>query len=279
MNAYTLGYSPCPNDTFIFYAMMHGKVATGDMFFDEVLLDVETLNMKALKSSLDLTKISFHVYGHVNSDYIFLRAGGALGRGCGPLLIAKKDLSLHELKGQKIAVPGLHTTAYLLLQLCAPSLVRESSSILVMPFHEITSAVRNGTADAGLIIHESRFTYASFGLRKIIDLGEWWEEETGQLIPLGGIVARRSLGKDLPEINAIVRASIEYAFSNRSEPMHYIRDHSQELSEDVIEQHINLYVNDFSLDVGDEGERAAKELLTRASESGIIPRIVGPVFL
>jgi 1,4-dihydroxy-6-naphthoate synthase len=279
MKPYTLGYSPCPNDTFIFYAMMHGKVSTGDMSFDEILLDVESLNMKALKRALDLTKVSFHVYGHVNADYIFLRAGGALGRGCGPLLITKEDLSLSGLKGKKIAIPGVHTTAYLLLQLRAPALIRESSSILVMPFHEIIKSVINGSADAGLIIHESRFTYSSFGLRKVIDLGEWWEEETGQLIPLGGIIARRSLGKDLSAINATIRASIEYALSNRSEPMRYIRNHAQELSQDVIEQHINVYVNSFSLDVGDEGERAAQELLTRASEAGIIPEIVGPVFL
>ncbi len=279
MKTLKLGYSPCPNDTFIFYAMVHGKIETGDLNFNEILLDVEDLNRKALNTELDLSKISYNVYGRVSREYIFLRSGGALGRGCGPLLIAKERYSIDELKGKKIAVPGIHTTAYLLLQLLNPSLVRQSS-IHPMPFNEIIKSVSNGAVDAGLIIHESRFTYASHGLSKIVDLGEWWEGETGLPIPLGGIIARRSFGNVLTgKINTILRSSIDYASSNRSEPMAYIQQHSQELSPDIINQHINLYVNEYSFDIGDDGEKAAIELLMRAADAGIIQKVKGSIFI
>jgi 1,4-dihydroxy-6-naphthoate synthase len=279
MKTLKLGYSPCPNDTFIFYAMIHGKIETGNLNFNEILLDVEDLNRKALNTELDLSKVSYNVYGRVSREYLFLRSGGALGRGCGPLLIAKERYSIDELKGKKIAVPGIHTTAYLLLQLLNPSLVRQSS-IHPMPFNEIIKSVTNGAVDAGLIIHESRFTYASHGLRKIVDLGEWWESETGLPIPLGGIIARRSLGNALTKnINTIIRSSIKYASSNRSEPMAYIQQHSQELSPDIINQHINLYVNEYSFDIGDDGEKAAIELLMRAADAGIIQKVEGSIFI
>lgn len=279
MKTLKLGYSPCPNDTFIFYAMVHGKIETGDLNFNEILLDVEELNRKALNTELDLSKVSYNVFGRVSRKYLFLRSGGALGRGCGPLLIAKERYSIDELKGKKIAVPGIHTTAYLLLQLLNPSLVQQSS-IHPMPFNEIIKSVSNGAVDAGLIIHESRFTYASHGLSKIVDLGEWWEGETGLPIPLGGIIARRSLGNALTgKINAIIRSSIEYASSNRSEPMAYIQQHSQELSPDIINQHINLYVNEYSFDIGDDGEKAAIELLMRAADAGIIQKVEGSIFI
>ena len=279
MKTLKLGYSPCPNDTFIFYAMIHGKIETGDLNFNEILLDVEDLNRKALNAELDLSKVSYNVYGRVNREYLFLRSGGALGRGCGPLLIAKERYSIDDLKGKKIAVPGIHTTAYLLLQLLNPSLVRQSS-IHPMPFNEIINSISNGAVDAGLIIHESRFTYASHGLSKIVDLGEWWEGETGLPIPLGGIIARRSLGNALTKnINTIIRSSIKYASSNRSEPMAYIQQHSQELSPDIINQHINLYVNEYSFDIGDDGEKAAIELLMRAADAGIIQKVEGSIFI
>ena len=279
MKTYTLGYSPCPNDTFIFYAMIHHKIGAGDLAFRERLLDVETLNGRALRAELDISKVSCHVYGYVSGDYILLRSGGALGRGCGPLLIAKKLYGIDELRGKKIAVPGKHTTAYLLLQLLNPSLVKESL-MYVMPFHEIISAVANGSVDAGLIIHESRFTYASYGLTKVLDLGEWWESETGHPIPLGGIIARRSLGVDITEnINASVKASVTYALSHAAEPMDYIKKHSQELSEDVIRKHIELYVNEYSLDVGEDGEKAVRELLARAADAGVIPNVRGSIFI
>lgn len=300
MTDITLGYSPCPNDTFIFYAMVHGKIDTGGLRFNEILLDVETLNQKALNAELDMTKISYHAFGHLRDNYSLLRAGGALGRGCGPLVIAKNDYTMEELRNKKIAIPGKLTTAFLLLQLydsafrvsetirayrdtplhsCGRGSPSPSSNFIEMPFHEIIEAVANGDVDAGLIIHESRFTYPSYGLKQIIDLGEWWEEETGLPIPLGGIISKHSLGRELHDkINYTLKRSVEYAFNHPSEPMKYIKQHSQELSDDVINQHIKLYVNDFSIDVGPEGEKAVDELLARAEESGIIPKSRHSIF-
>ncbi|NIS73760.1 MAG: 1,4-dihydroxy-6-naphthoate synthase, partial [Deltaproteobacteria bacterium] len=229
---------PCPNDTFLFYAMIHGKVDTKNLSFKELLLDVETLNQKALQAEMDLTKISFHAFGHIQNNYCLLRAGGALGRGCGPLVIARHACSMEELRGKKIAIPGRLTTAHLLLQLFDSSFiprrrksVPQHSDVLVMPFHEIIKAVMSGNADAGLIIHESRFTYSFHGLHQVMDLGEWWEKDTGLPIPLGGIVAKRSLGEKLiTTINTVLRTSVEYALNNRQEPLSYIQEHSQELS-------------------------------------------------
>ncbi|MBI5050071.1 MAG: 1,4-dihydroxy-6-naphthoate synthase [Nitrospirae bacterium] len=280
MKTLSLGYSPCPNDTFIFYAMIHGKVDTKNLHFKESMLDVETLNQKALNMEFDITKVSYHAFGHTRKNYCLLRAGGAFGRGCGPLVVAKNECAMEELRGKKIAIPGKLTTANLLLQLYDSIFNIQYSNILVMPFNKIMDAVSRGEADAGLIIHESRFTYQSFGLKKIIDLGEWWEKETGLPIPLGGIIAKHSLGEGLnKKINKIIKASIEYAFSSRAEPMDYIKKHSQELSEEVINQHINLYVNDYTLDLGNEGEKAVNELLRRAEEAGIVPKVKQGIFV
>ncbi|MBI5675123.1 MAG: 1,4-dihydroxy-6-naphthoate synthase [Nitrospirae bacterium] len=281
MKPLSLGYSPCPNDTFIFYAMTHEKAGDVDLKFREILLDVETLNQKALHSELDLTKISYHAFGHLRKEYCMLRAGGAIGKGCGPLLVSKKDYSVTELRDKRIAIPGRLTTANLLLQLHDPHFISHPASFLyVMPFNKILAAVASEEVDAGLIIHESRFTYPSYGLRKIIDLGEWWEDETGLPIPLGGIIAKRSLGENLHKrISSIIKSSIEYALIHPSEPMDYIKKHSQELSDDVIKQHIDLYVNKYSLDIGDDGERAVKEFLLRAEETGIIPKSKEPLFI
>lgn len=280
MKTISLGYSPCPNDTFIFYALIHGKIDTQNLQFQEVLLDVETLNQKALNTELDITKISYHAFGHLREKYRLLRAGGALGRGCGPLVVSKNAYTMQELRGKKIAIPGRLTTAYLLLQIFDPAFGHQPSGIVVMPFHQIIEAVANEEVDAGLIIHESRFTYSSYGLKEIIDLGQWWEKETGLPIPLGGIIAKHSLGESLLEhINKILRESVEYAFANRSEPMNYIKKHSQEMSGDVINQHINLYVNDYSIDVGQEGEKAVAGIISRAEDAGIIPKTGQPVFI
>lgn len=280
MRSVSLGYSPCPNDTFIFYALMHGRIDAKNLKFSEVLLDVETLNRKALHAELDLTKISYHAFGHVRNNYLLLRAGGALGRGCGPLVVTKKNYSMDDLKKKRIAIPGKFTTAYLLLQLYDPAFRPGSLSVAEMPFDKIIHAVAHEEADAGLIIHESRFTYPSQGLKAVIDLGEWWEKETGLPIPLGGIIAKHSLGTGLhKKINRALQQSVEYALANRSEPMNYIKAHSQELSDTVINQHIDLYVNDFSADIGLKGEKAVTELLRRAEDSGIIPENRQPVFM
>ena len=216
MKELSLGYSPCPNDTFIFYALVHGKVNSGDLCFREILADVETLNQMARRAELDVTKISFHAYGHLRDTYCLLRSGAALGKGCGPLVVSKKYLRMQDLRGKRIAVPGELTTAFLLLQLFDPRL---KEKVIVMPFHRIIDAVKNGEADAGLIIHESRFTYKDAGLLQVLDLGQWWEKETGLPIPLGGIIARRGLGEGLiQKIGQAVRESLQYAFANRTEP-------------------------------------------------------------
>ncbi len=276
MKTLSLGYSPCPNDTFIFYALVHGKIKTEDLNFKEILLDVETLNQMALKGKLDITKVSYNAFGNLRDDYCLLRSGGALGRGCGPLVVASKECEMKDLKGKTIAIPGELTTAYLLLQLYESDF---RSNVKVMPFHEIMGAVKEEKVDAGLIIHEGRFTYPSYGLKKIIDLGEWWEKETGLPIPLGCIIAKRSLGIDvISKVERLIMESVLYGISHRDEPVKYIKEHSQELDDSVIAEHINLYVNDYSIDIGDEGIRAVRKLLDMAEEKGIIKKSSVPIF-
>ncbi len=280
MPSLSLGFSPCPNDTFVFYAITHGKVDSGGLCFHEVLHDVETLNRMAVRSELDITKTSYHAFGHLRDQYCLLRAGGAIGRGCGPLVISKKERSMSSLRGKRIAIPGRMTTAYLLLQLYDRSFALPSPDIVEMPFHTIIQSVARDEVEAGLIIHESRFTYPSYGLHKVIDLGAWWEKVTGAPIPLGGIIAKQSTGEATNrKINDIIKESVTYAFSHRQEPLPYIKKHAQELSEEVINQHIDLYVNDFTLDAGPEGERAVIELITRSEDAGIIPKSGLPVFM
>ncbi len=272
-----LGYSPCPNDTFIFYALVHGKIDTSDIAYKEILEDVETLNRMAQQARLDITKVSFHAFGHLRDTYCLLRSGGALGRGCGPLVVARDECTMRNLRGKTIAIPGELTTAFLLLQIYDPELKK---NIKVMPFHRIIDAVKSGEADAGLIIHESRFTYQQKGLAQIMDLGAWWEQETGLPIPLGCIIAKRDLGKELvQETDAVIRKSVEYAFSQSEETKTYIKRHAQEFDESVIDQHIRLYVNDYSLDIKDEGVHAVEELFRRAAEQGIIPKSSQTLFL
>lgn len=271
----TLGFSPCPNDTFMFYPLVHGLVDTAGLAFRERLEDVETLNRLALAGELDVTKVSYHALGHIRDQYALLRSGSALGRGCGPLLVARDDLDPAGLRGRRIAVPGQYTTALLLLRLLDPRL----DNFIVMPFHEIMEAVLAGKADAGLIIHESRFTYQGLGLHKLIDLGEWWEGETGLPIPLGGIVARRSLGAEtIAVIQRALHAGVAFARSHPDEARRYIRKHAQEIIDEVCAAHIELYVNDFSSELGEEGERAIDCLLKRAENSGIIPRSTKSLF-
>ncbi|HEX9078318.1 MAG TPA: 1,4-dihydroxy-6-naphthoate synthase [Desulfuromonadaceae bacterium] len=272
----TLGFSPCPNDTFMFYPLVHGLVDTAGLTYRERLEDVETLNQLALTGELDVSKVSYAALGHIRDRYALLRSGSALGRGCGPLVVAAENLDPRNLVGKTIAVPGRYTTALLLLRLFDPRL----SNFLVMPFNEIMDAVLNGNADAGLIIHESRFTYQGFGLHKLLDLGEWWEGETGLPIPLGGIVARRALGTEtIAAVERALRAGVAYARSHPDEAARYICEHAQEMSPAVCAAHIGLYVNDFSQDIGDEGVRAIHCLLERAGEAGIIPKSDATLFM
>jgi len=272
----SLGYSPCPNDTYIFYALTHNKVTIPEHIIKEHLQDVETLNQLALNSLLDLTKISYHAFGHLRDHYTLLHSGSALGRGCGPMVIAPVRTEMKNLRGKRIAVPGKLTTANLLLQLYETGY----EELLILPFDQIMPALKRGDADAGVIIHESRFTFQHAGFHEVVDLGAWWEEETGLPIPLGGILARRDLGaKTIQSVDLAIRASLEYARQNPRQPRAYIKSHAQELDDQVIDAHINLYVNDFSLDLGAEGITAVETLLARAEARGLIPKSREPLFL
>ncbi len=269
----SIGFSPCPNDTFIFYALVNKKIDTKGIDFSPVIEDVETLNRLALKRAVDVTKISCHAFYYMQDDYHFLRSGGAFGRGCGPLMVVRSSelgVKSFDFNDKKIAIPGELTTAFLLLKLYLASFSTPDSKLrtphfIAMPFYEIINAVSEGKADAGLIIHESRFTYADYGLAGVIDLGDWWEKETGLPIPLGGIVAKKSLGMQaVKTIESLIRASVEYSMLHRDEAMPYIKRYSQELSEEVVMKHISLYVNDYTIDIGDEGENALHELFKEA---------------
>jgi len=272
----SLGYSPCPNDTFIFYALTHGKVATPGYRIEERLEDVETLNQLALGGLLDLTKISYHAFGHLREEYALLRSGGALGRGCGPLVIAAKATDMASLRGKRIAIPGRLTTANLLLQLYGEGF----DNLDVMSFEQIMPALQRGSVDAGVIIHESRFTYRQAAFHEVLDLGAWWEADSGQPLPLGGILARRTLGADaIAMLDQAIRSSLLYARHHPEEPRAYIRGHAQELDDQVINAHIDLYVNDFTLDLGREGISAVTTLLARAEARGLIPACSEPLFV
>lgn len=261
----TLGFSPCPNDTFLFHALVHGLVGDDGLTFEPVIGDVEALNRKALRGELAVTKLSFAAFARVRDRYALLRSGGALGRGCGPLLVGPAPVppeSLPELlRGARVAVPGEGTTANLLLGLAWPGLGER----IVMPFDRIEDAVLDGEADAGLIIHENRFTYAAKGLARWADLGAWWEGRTGLPIPLGGIVARRDLGPDVvARVDGLVRSSVVYARARPDASAGYVRAHAQAMDTEVMRRHIELYVNDFSVDLGEEGVAAAERLLRAA---------------
>jgi 1,4-dihydroxy-6-naphthoate synthase len=278
----TIGFSPCPNDTFIFDALIHHKIDTEGLDFEVFYDDVETLNQKAFRGELDITKLSYHAFAYAADKYILLDAGSALGFGVGPLLICKGDAE--DLKAQletgspnlKIGIPGKYTTANFLLSLAFPDAINKQELV----FSDIENAVLHGRVDVGLIIHENRFTYQDKGLHKIIDLGDYWEKRTGCAIPLGGIVANRNLPLDVQhKINRVIKRSVEFAFANPKSGLEYIRSHAQEMSEEVMYKHIELYVNKFSVDLGVEGKKAVKLLFDTALEKGIIPQISENLFL
>lgn len=262
----TLGFSPCPNDTFIFDALVHGKVDTEGLAFSFELADVEELNRRAFRGDLDVTKVSFNAFLTLTDRYLLLDSGSALGSGVGPLIISCKELSLGDLKNCSIAIPGFNTTANLLLTLAVP----EATNKTVILFSEIEQAVLDRKFDAGLIIHESRFTYAEKGLKKITDLGDYWEKLTGGPIPLGGIVARRGLPEEIhAKLNRSIRRSIEYAYKNTS-LSEFVKCNAQEMHEDVMRKHIELYVNPFTLSLGETGRSAVRSLFSKALESGLL---------
>lgn len=256
-----LGFSPCPNDTFIFHALVHGMVGVPGVSFTARLEDVETLNRLAVAGELDVTKVSYGALPRLLDEYVLLRSGGALGRGCGPLIVAREPLDPSALRGARIAIPGRMTTACLLLRLFDPALPPG----IEMVYSEIMPAVAAGRVDAGLIIHESRFTFEEHGLSMVVDLGEWWERTTGAPIPLGAIVARRELGADvIRSIEDAIRRSVRHAFHHPGQSATYIAAHAQEMEPEVVRRHIELYVNELSVDLGDEGEEAVRQLLSRA---------------
>jgi 1,4-dihydroxy-6-naphthoate synthase len=253
----TLGISPCPNDTFIFDALVNGGLDTGDLRFDLVLDDVQTLNEWALAGRLDVSKVSYGVLPAILREYALLASGGALGRGVGPLLVARPGVARLD-PALRVAIPGRQTTAHLLFSLVHPEAARKE----FMVFSEIERAVLDGRVDAGVLIHEGRFTYASRGLVKLEDLGEAWEARTGAPIPLGGIVARRSLPAAVrAQVDRLVAESARRALASGAALSDFVRRHAQEMDEAVMRQHIALYVNDFSVEMGDAGRRAVRTLL------------------
>ena len=266
----TLGFSPCPNDTFIFDALIHNKIDTEGLEFEVLFDDVETLNQKALRGELDITKLSFHAFAYVANQYALLDAGSALGFGVGPLLISKRQFE-GELKADlKVGIPGKYTTANFLLGIAYPQLQNKE----IMVFSEIEAALIDEKIDLGLIIHENRFTYQDKGLNKIVDLGDYWEKLTGCAIPLGGIVINRNLDREIQlKVNRLVRQSVEYAFAHPKSCIDFIREHAQEMDEAVMYKHIELYVNKYSINLGQEGRKAIDTLFALAQQRNLIPAV------
>jgi 1,4-dihydroxy-6-naphthoate synthase len=274
----TLGFSPCPNDCFVFDAIVHRRIDLEGLDFTIVMDDVEALNRRAFAGTIDVTKLSYHALAYCASHFALLDAGSALGRGCGPLLISSRTIASDEVAAGRlhIAIPGKSTTANFLLSLAFPAAQHKTELL----FSDIESAVLDGRVDAGLIIHENRFTYQAKGLKKIIDLGEFWEGATGAPIPLGGIVVNRALSHDVQQkMNRVMRRSVEYAFAHPDASRAFVRAHAQEMSEAVMRQHIALYVNDYSIDLGEEGRRAVRTLFERSAAAGLTELPAKPLFV
>jgi 1,4-dihydroxy-6-naphthoate synthase len=273
---FTLGFSTCPNDTFIFNAMIHQKVDTEGLQFDVVLADVEELNKNAFNGAIDITKLSYHAYAYVANNYKLLNSGSALGYKNGPLLISKRKVYPDEVSGLKIAIPGKYTTANLLFSIVYPN-IKDKREYL---FSDIEEAILDNEVDAGVIIHENRFTYEKRGLKKIIDLGEDWEEKTGNPIPLGGIVLHRKFGSETQlKVNRVLKRSVEFALKHPESTYGYVKKYAQELNAEVIKQHIDLYVNNFTADLGTLGKKAVKTLYEKAKGEKIITEIPGDIFV
>ncbi|MCU0377785.1 MAG: 1,4-dihydroxy-6-naphthoate synthase [Bacteroidales bacterium] len=272
----TLGFSPCPNDTFIFEALVHRRVDTEGIEYDWFLADVEELNRRALDGSVDVTKMSFHAYAWAASNYLLLDSGSALGRKNGPLVVSRRKIYPDELNDALIAIPGRYTTANLLFSIFWPEAKRKREYL----FSDIPEAILSGEVDAGVIIHETRFTYQAMGLQKVADTGEEWDKLTGLPIPLGGIVVRRGISDETAaRLNRTIRRSLEYARANPAASLDFIRKNAREMEAEVTREHINLYVNDFSLSLGKEGREAVERLFTVASERKVIGLLPERIFL
>ena len=281
----SLGFSPCPNDTFIFDAMIHQKIDTEGLTFDVLFDDVETLNQKAFKTELDITKLSYHAYAYLTDNYVLLHSGSALGFGVGPLLICDKEEyipseGLEGLRSQisdlRVGIPGKYTTANFLLSLAFP----EAENKIEMKFSDIELALLDHRIDLGVIIHENRFTYQDKGLLKVIDLGKYWEKLTSCPIPLGGIMIKRNLSEEMKQrVNRVIRRSVMFALKNPRSGLEFIRSHAQEMSDEVMYKHIELYVNKFSVNLGEEGLKAVTIFFDEALKRGIIPSPKQNLFL
>jgi len=272
----TLGFSPCPNDTFIFDAMVHGRIDTEGLEFDYFLADVENLNKKAIASEVDITKMSYHAYAYAAHNYLILDSGSALGHRNGPLLISKREINASELPGLKIAIPGKLTTANLLFSIAWP----QADNKIEYLFSDIEAALMNEEVDAGLIIHETRFTYYKRGLHKIADMGEYWESLTKLPIPLGAIVIKRDIPEEIAlKVNRIIRRSLEYAYKDSFASYDFVSGNAKEMESTIMNNHIKLYVNDYSLNLGTSGREAINELFRISVEKKVIPELPQRIFL
>ncbi len=272
----SLGFSTCPNDTFIFDAMVHQKIDTEGLEFELFLGDVEDLNKRAFLQELDITKLSYHAYAFLSESYMILDSGSALGEGNGPILLSKRKVYPNEVNDLTIAIPGKYTTANLLLGIAYPYAQQKQEYL----FSDIEEAILSDEVDAGLVIHENRFTYASKGLQKVIDLGEFWEKLTEELIPLGGIVILRNLDNEVKaKVNRVLKKSIEFAFKHPEEVMPYVKQYAQEMDENVMKKHIGLYVNKYTIELGEKGKSAIRRFYELAKEKELIPAVNKNLFV
>src|SRR5579872_3761252 len=272
----TVGHSPDPDDAFMFYALAHDKLDTGDLQFRHELQDIETLNRRAMRGELEVSAVSIHAYAHLLDKYALLPSGCSMGDRYGPMVVARRPLTVEQLKTARIAVPGTLTTAFLALRLLLPG----GFSYEVMPFDQILGAVAEGKYDAGLIIHEGQLTFQNQGLRLVVDLGVWWQEKTGLPLPLGGNVVRRDLGPDvMRQLSRLLKESIQYALDHRSEALDYALKYARDMDKGLADQFVGMYVNDWTLDYGPRGRAAVTRLLDEAHRAGLIPRPVAVEFV
>jgi 1,4-dihydroxy-6-naphthoate synthase len=266
----TLGHSPDPDDAFMFYALAADKIPTDGLSFRHVIEDIETLNRRAMNAELDITAISIHAYAYVLDQYALLTSGASMGDNYGPLVISRDEMSIDDLRSASIAVPGEMTTAYMALRLCVGDV-----KTTVIPFDKIMDAVERGETDAGLLIHEGQLTYAARGFNKVVDLGEWWKSETGLPLPLGGNAIKKSLGPELIEkVSGLLRESIEYGLAHRQVAVRHSMKYGRGMEESLTDKFVGMYVNDYTIDYGEQGREAVRLLLQRGYEAGVIPRPV-----
>jgi 1,4-dihydroxy-6-naphthoate synthase len=272
----TVGHSPDPDDAFMFYALAHDKLDTGDLKFRHELQDIETLNRRALKGELEVTAVSLHAYAHLLDKYALLPTGCSMGDRYGPMVVAKKPITIDDLKKLRIAVPGTMTTAFLALRLLLP----DGFTFEVMPFDHILDAVAGGKVDAGLIIHEGQLTFQNQGLHLVVDLGVWWMDRTSLPLPLGGNVVRRDLGPDtMRTISRLLKESIRYSLDHRHEALQYALQYARDMTIELADKFVGMYVNDWTLDYGDRGREAVRRLLSEGHKAGVIPKPVAVEFV